>query len=213
MTKPTFFAVLLLALSFTPAHATDLDLAASKITVHVEKSGLFSAFAHNHTISAPLASGHLDIEKRTIELKFRSQEMKVLDPEASDSERANIEHTMKSDQVLDPARFPEIRFVSTSVEAPGPRKSHPAWCYQAHRDVGVAFPRRPLFRESHLETNRLRYRPGKNRRRHYPSERSHRDRVRNCGEVIWHSEASVGKARVGRTLPSAWLRAGFVRRL
>jgi len=87
MFKPIRFALLLLALGLTPAHAADLDLAASKITVHVEKSGLFSAFAHNHTISAPLASGHLDTEKRTIELKFRSHEMKVLDPEASDSER------------------------------------------------------------------------------------------------------------------------------
>ena len=47
---------LLLAFSF-PAHAADIDLAASKITIDVEKSGLFSAFAHNHTIGAPLASG------------------------------------------------------------------------------------------------------------------------------------------------------------
>jgi polyisoprenoid-binding protein YceI len=143
MTKPTFFAVLLLALSFTPAHATDLDLAASKITVHVEKSGLFSAFAHNHTISAPLASGHLDIEKRTIELKFRSQEMKVLDPEASDSERANIEHTMKSDQVLDPARFPEIRFVSTSVEAPGGEASAAAH-YVVHGNLTLHGVTKPI---------------------------------------------------------------------
>src|SRR6266849_9346968 len=124
MTKPICLALLLLALSLAPARAADLDLAASKITVHVEKSGLFSAFAHNHTIAAPLASGNLDVGKRTIELKFRSQEMKVLDPGTSDSERANIEHTMKSDQVLDPARFPEITFVSTSVETPG--SPHPS---------------------------------------------------------------------------------------
>ena len=143
MTKPTFFAMLLLALSFTPAHAADLDLAASKITVHVEKSGLFSAFAHNHTISAPLASGHLDAENRTIELKFRSQEMKVLDPEASDSERANIEHTMKSNQVLDPARFPEISFVSTSVEVPGGEASTPAH-YSVHGNLTLHGVTRPI---------------------------------------------------------------------
>jgi polyisoprenoid-binding protein YceI len=118
MTKSICFAFLLCTLGLTPALAADIDLAASKITVHVEKSGLFSAFAHNHTISAPLASGHLDVQKRTIELKFRSKEMKVLDPGTSDSERATIESTMKSDKVLDPARFPEISFVSTSVETP-----------------------------------------------------------------------------------------------
>jgi polyisoprenoid-binding protein YceI len=118
MTKSIFFVLPLLAISFTPAHAADLDLAASKITVHVEKSGLFSAFAHNHIIAAPLASGHIDVQNRTIELKFFAQEMKVLDPGSSDSERSTIESTMKSGQVLDVARFPEVTFVSTSVETP-----------------------------------------------------------------------------------------------
>ncbi len=108
---------LLLAFSF-PAHAADIDLAASKITIDVEKSGMFAAFAHNHTVAAPLASGHLDLEKRTVELTFRSQEMKVLDPGVKESERADIQRTMESDKVLDTVRFPEISFVSTSVEAP-----------------------------------------------------------------------------------------------
>jgi polyisoprenoid-binding protein YceI len=107
----------LLAFSFTTLHAAEIDLAASKITVHVEKSGMFAAFAHNHVISAPLASGRLDLEKRTIELKFRSRDMKVMDPDVSDSDRAEIERTMKSDKVLDVDRFPEIAFASTSVES------------------------------------------------------------------------------------------------
>src|SRR5258708_14430039 len=118
MTKSGWFALLLLAFSAV-AHAADIDLAASKIIVNVEKTGLFSAFAHNHTIAAPLASGHLDVQKRSVELKFRSQEMKVLDPGIKDSERADIDRTMKSYKVLDPGRFPEIVFVSTSVETPG----------------------------------------------------------------------------------------------
>jgi polyisoprenoid-binding protein YceI len=118
MTKSLCFGLLLLALGLVPAHAADLDLAASKITVHVEKSGLFAAFAHNHVISAPLASGRLDVQNRTIELKFRAQDMKVLDPGTSDSERSTIEGNMKSGEVLDPTRFPEISFASTSVEAP-----------------------------------------------------------------------------------------------
>jgi polyisoprenoid-binding protein YceI len=111
------FTLLLLALTL-PAQAADLDLSASKVTVHVQKQGLFAAFAHNHVISAPLASGHLDAAKRTIELKFRAQDMKVLDPDASDNERSTIESNMKSPEVLDPARFPEITFASTSVEPP-----------------------------------------------------------------------------------------------
>ncbi len=117
MKRSTWSALLLFALSAV-SHAADIDLAASKITVKVEKTGLFSAFAHDHTIAAPLASGHLDVQKRTVELRFRSQEMKVLDPGIKDSERADIDRTMKSYKVLDPGRFPEIVFVSTSIETP-----------------------------------------------------------------------------------------------
>ncbi len=69
--------------------------------------------------------------------------MKVLDPEASDSERANIEHTMKSDQVLDPARFPEITFVSTSVEAPGGEASAPAH-YSVHGNLTLHGVTKPI---------------------------------------------------------------------
>jgi polyisoprenoid-binding protein YceI len=117
MVNAACFTLLLLALTL-PAQAADLDLSASKVTVHVQKQGLFAAFAHNHVISAPLASGHLDAAKRTINITFRAQDMKVLDPDASDNERSTIESTMKSAQVLDPARFPEITFISTSVEIP-----------------------------------------------------------------------------------------------
>ena len=143
MTRSICFGVLLLALGLAPAHAADLDLAASKITVHVEKSGLFAAFAHNHTISAPLASGNLDVQNRTIELKFRAQEMKVLDPEASPSERSTIEGNMKGPEVLDPARFPEITFVSTSVEAPADEAVAPAH-YQVHGNLTLHGVTRPI---------------------------------------------------------------------
>jgi len=97
------------------AEAADVDVARSSITVKVEKSGLFSAFAHNHTIQAPIASGKLDTEKRSAALSFNAKEMKVLDEGVKDSERAEIDQTMKSDKVLDVQRFPEIRFVSTSI--------------------------------------------------------------------------------------------------
>src|SRR5207302_7348603 len=111
--------IVLLLAGITMARAEDINIGASKITVRVEKSGMFSAFAHNHTIAAPLASGHLNAEKRTVELKFRVREMKVLDPGVSESEIADIDRTMKSDKVLDTGRFPEIAFASTSVESSG----------------------------------------------------------------------------------------------
>lgn len=115
-----WLALLVFSVGLAPARAADLDTAASKVAVRVYKSGLFSAFAHDHTIAAPIASGHLDLEKRSVELKFHSQEMKVVDAGVKDSERAEIEDTMKSDKVLDVSKFPEISFVSTLIETTGP---------------------------------------------------------------------------------------------
>jgi polyisoprenoid-binding protein YceI len=106
---------LAMACQLASAQAADVDAGRSSIKVKVEKSGLFSAFAHNHTIEAPLASGRLDTAKRTAVLTFNARDMKVLDEGVKDSERADIDQTMKSDKVLDVQRFPEIRFVSTSI--------------------------------------------------------------------------------------------------
>ena len=107
--------ILVVACHLAIAQAADVDAGRSSITVKVDKSGLFSAFAHNHTIQAPIASGKLDTEKRTAALTFNTKEMKVLDEGVKESERADIDQTMKSDKVLDVQRFPEIRFASTSI--------------------------------------------------------------------------------------------------
>jgi hypothetical protein len=101
------------------AQVQGIDLSASSVTVRVFKAGLFSAFAHDHTVAAPLGAGHLDLAKRSIQLSFHTHEMKITDRDVSDSDRSEIEHTMKSDKVLDVEQFPEITFVSTSVEPAG----------------------------------------------------------------------------------------------
>jgi len=115
MRKLTCSLILALTSHLAVAQAADVDAGRSSITVKVEKSGLFSAFAHNHTIKAPIASGKLDTERRTATLTFNATEMKVLDEGVKDSERTEIDQTMKSDKVLDVQRFPEIGFVSTSI--------------------------------------------------------------------------------------------------
>ena len=106
--------------TFAPAHAADINTAASKLTVRVYKTGFFSGFAHDHTISAPIASGQLDADKLSVELKVHTSEMKVMDPGSKDSEKAQIESTMKSEKVLDVAQFPEISFMSSHIEASSP---------------------------------------------------------------------------------------------
>ena len=81
--------------------------------------GLFSGFAHDHEIAAPLSSGSADLAALSVEVHFDAQKLKVLDPDASTGDRAKVQETMLSDKVLDTARFPEIAFVSRSVKPSG----------------------------------------------------------------------------------------------
>jgi polyisoprenoid-binding protein YceI len=107
---------MLLAFSLcASAQRVPIDRAQSTVAIKVYKSGLFSGFAHDHIIQAPIASGTIDAAAKSVELSFNTSEMKVLDPGSSDSERQTIESTMKSDKVLDVAQFPSIAFSSTAV--------------------------------------------------------------------------------------------------
>jgi polyisoprenoid-binding protein YceI len=101
-----------------PAYAQSqklIDTDRSVLTVHVYKTGLFSAFAHNHEIRAMIQSGSFSEDNPSVEFTVDSRTLKVLDVEASDSERRTIQETMLGPKVLDSERFPEIRFRSTSI--------------------------------------------------------------------------------------------------
>jgi polyisoprenoid-binding protein YceI len=97
--------------------ASGINAADSKATIKVSKAGLFSAFGHNHVIVAPVAGGKLDRNARTIELTFRTRDMKVMDPDVSEKDRASIDSDMKGEKCLDAQRYPEITFVSRSVDS------------------------------------------------------------------------------------------------
>jgi polyisoprenoid-binding protein YceI len=95
-----------------------IDGAHSSLKVRVSKSGVFSAFAHNHEIEAPIASGEVtEAGNPSVELRVDARKLRVLDPEASADTRAQIQKTMLGPQVLDTERFPEIHFQSAEVEA------------------------------------------------------------------------------------------------
>lgn len=94
----------------------------STITIHVGKSGLFSGFAHNHTISAPISRAAIDPKSKTASITVLTREMKVMDPEVSQKDRAEIQATMLGPKVLDAQRFPEIRFTSSSIAETAPQR-------------------------------------------------------------------------------------------
>jgi len=96
-----------------------IDVEHSVLKVLVFKSGLFSAFGHNHEIAAPIEEGSVSLKPPGVEFRVAACKLRVLDPELSADERAKVQKTMEGPEVLDCARFPEIRFQSSSVEKVG----------------------------------------------------------------------------------------------
>ena len=119
------FALLVILAASHPSMAQsrrEIDVEKSVLTVRVYKTGLFSAFAHDHEVRAPIQSGSFDEQNRSVEFKVSAREMKALDPGVSESDRSQVQSTMLGPKVLDSGRFDEISFHSTSVESVGPNK-------------------------------------------------------------------------------------------
>jgi polyisoprenoid-binding protein YceI len=118
MNSTKLFAALCTLTLAVPALAAErsIDPAASVLTVKVWKTGLFSAFAHDHEISAPIIEGTVhDGDNASVKFRVNARGMKVLDPDASASTRADVEHRMLSAEVLDVQQYAEIAFESTGV--------------------------------------------------------------------------------------------------
>jgi hypothetical protein len=125
-----------------------IDTDRSVLTVRVFKSGLFSFLAHDHTIKAPVASGTFDEQSPRVQLTVQSAALKVMDPDVSDKDRGEIQATMVGPKVLDPQKFPEIRFQSTSVDSRGADK----WLVRG--DLTLHGQTRPVAVEVHRENGR-----------------------------------------------------------
>ena len=93
----------------------------SSVTIHVFKAGLFSGFAHNHVVLAPIGGASMDPEGLKAEVSFATKDMKVVDPEVSDKDRTEIQSTMLGPKVLDANKYPEIRFKSSRIEQTSPQ--------------------------------------------------------------------------------------------
>jgi hypothetical protein len=110
----------------TTAAAQDrsIDTAHSVLKIRVFKSGIFSAFAHDHELVAPLGDGTVHLaDNPSVALSIHARELRVLDPDVSSEQRADIQATMEGPEVLDIKRFPEISFQSTAVK----RKDDQHW--------------------------------------------------------------------------------------
>jgi hypothetical protein len=94
-----------------------IDLQRSKITIHVGKSGMLSAAAHNHTINAPIASGRIR-ESAPAQIEFTVEAAKMSvdpDPKINSQDQAAIQTHME-ELTLEAEKYPEIAFRSSRVE-------------------------------------------------------------------------------------------------
>src|SRR5260221_7597 len=78
-----------------------------------------SAFGDDHTVRAPIGSGTIEAGTPQVEIAVEAGQMNVLDPDLSPKKREEVQKRMMGPEVLDVARFKEIRFKSTRVEAKG----------------------------------------------------------------------------------------------
>jgi len=120
----TFSSLLLCVTLFFTTPPTEsartVDVAHSSLRIRVYKTGLFSAFGHNHEIEAPLEAGEVvESGNLSVALRVDARKLKVLDPEVGSDTRAQVQQTMQGPQVLDSVHFPEIRFESGKIEAKG----------------------------------------------------------------------------------------------
>ena len=97
-----------------------IDPQQSKVEIHVGKQGAFSAFGHDHLISAKQVSGEAKfdpqkLDQSSVRLKIPTKSITVIDPGESEKDRKEVQATMEGEKVLDVAKFPEITFTSTAV--------------------------------------------------------------------------------------------------
>jgi polyisoprenoid-binding protein YceI len=94
-----------------------LDTQRSTITIHVGKSGLLSAAAHDHTISAPISSGTVrESTAPRIEFTIETAKMTVRpDPRIDPKDQATIQMHME-EMTLETKTYPEIAFRSSRIE-------------------------------------------------------------------------------------------------
>jgi len=107
--------------SFTVFAATPepavIDTSKSTLTVRVSKTGILSAFGHDHVIAARVAAGTVDREAGRVDLTVKAADLRVRDPGASADDIVHIQKTMLGPDVLDTEHHPEIAFQSTSAHA------------------------------------------------------------------------------------------------
>jgi polyisoprenoid-binding protein YceI len=131
------------------AQSHEMDTTKSSLTIRVFKSGVFSAFAHDHEIHAPIENGAIDSSASpAVHLRVDARKLRVLDPEIDADKRAEIQRTMEGTTVLDGEHYPDISFQSASVTKTGDDR------WEVHGTLELHGKKQPLDVAVSLEAGR-----------------------------------------------------------
>jgi polyisoprenoid-binding protein YceI len=102
------------------AQQHDIDIHNSTLTIHVGKTGAFSALGHEHEVRAPIHSGTAETGSHpAVEVRVDARALRVIDKDDSEKNRAEVQKTMLGPEVLDSEHHQEIVFKSTGAEPTG----------------------------------------------------------------------------------------------
>ncbi len=96
--------------------------AESKLTFKAFRDGWFSSLGHDHTLAARDFEGAIALgpagrlEASAVTVTVKTATLEVLDPGVDARDKAEVAEAMKSSEVLDVKKFPEIVFRSTAVK-------------------------------------------------------------------------------------------------
>jgi polyisoprenoid-binding protein YceI len=98
----------------------NIDTQKSTLTIHVGKTGVFSALGHEHEVRALIHSGTADTGAHpAVEVHVDARELRVIGKDEPEKDRAEVQKTMLGPEVLDSEHHQEIVFKSTSAEPAG----------------------------------------------------------------------------------------------
>ena len=113
-------AVSLICVLGMNAQQHKIDTQNSTLMIHVGKTGAFSGLGHEHEVRAPIHSGMAETGSHpAVEIHVDARSLRVIDKDASEKDRAEVQKTMLGPEVLDSEHYQEIVFKSTDAQTAG----------------------------------------------------------------------------------------------
>lgn len=114
------WTALVVALAAQAPEQLAIDPAATSITIHVGRAGVFGFAGHDHEIAAPLVRGQItldrsDLTRSSISVAFDAAALKVTGKGEPPEDVPEVQKVMLSERVLDVRRYPKITFESRSI--------------------------------------------------------------------------------------------------